>query len=36
MGDTAGHDMFVGPSCTICADTTNFSAFVKTPTFDSL
>jgi hypothetical protein len=36
MGDTAGHDIFVGPSCQFCTDTTNFSAFVKTPTFDSL
>jgi hypothetical protein len=36
MGDKAGHDMFVGPSCQICADTTAFTEFVKTPTFDSL
>jgi hypothetical protein len=36
MGDTAGHDMFVGTSCQFCTDTTNFSAFVKTPTFDTL
>ena len=35
MGDQAGHDMFVGANCTICADTA-FSAFVKTATFDSL
>jgi hypothetical protein len=36
MGDKAGHDVFVGPSCQICADTATFSGFVKTPTFDSL
>ncbi|HMI85073.1 MAG TPA: hypothetical protein VK550_13320 [Polyangiaceae bacterium] len=35
MGDKAGHDIFVGPSCQFCLDTA-FSAFVKTPTFDSL
>jgi hypothetical protein len=36
MGDKAGHDMFVGPACGLCTDTTTFSAFVKTTTFDSL
>ena len=36
MNDAAGKNMFVGPSCQICADTTSFSAFVKTSTFDSL
>jgi hypothetical protein len=36
MGDKAGHDMFVSPSCQLCTDTTTFSGFVKTPTFDSL
>jgi hypothetical protein len=36
MGDPAGHAMFVGTSCQLCTDTTSFSAFVKTPTFDSL
>jgi hypothetical protein len=35
MGDQAGHDMFVGPSCQFCSDPT-FSGVVKTPTFDSL
>ena len=35
MGDKAGHDVFVGPSCTFCSDTA-FSGIVKTPTFDSL
>jgi hypothetical protein len=35
MGDRAGHDMFVGATCTICTDNA-FSAFVKTATFDSL
>jgi hypothetical protein len=35
MGDQAGHDMFVGASCKICTDTA-FSAFVKTPSLDSL
>ena len=29
MGDQAGHDMFVGASCSICTNTA-FSAFVKT------
>ena len=35
MGDKAGHDMFVGPSCKICTDPA-FSGFVKTATLDSL
>jgi hypothetical protein len=35
MGDKAGHDMFVGPSCQICTDTA-FMENVKTSTFDSL
>jgi hypothetical protein len=35
MGDPAGHDMFVGASCKICTDTA-FSAFLKTPSLDSL
>ena len=35
MGDQAGHDMFVGASCKICTDTA-FSAFVKTPSLESL
>ena len=35
MGDPAGHDMFVGPTCQICSDAA-FSGVVKTPTFDSL
>jgi hypothetical protein len=35
MGDQAGHDMFVGPACQICADAA-FSAVAKTTTFDAL
>jgi hypothetical protein len=35
MGDPAGHDLFVVPSCQICSDST-FSGVVKTATFDSL
>lgn len=35
MGDQAGHDVFVGPNCQICADSA-FSAVAKTATFDSL
>jgi hypothetical protein len=35
MGDQAGHDMFAGTACKICADTA-FSGVVKTATFDSL
>jgi hypothetical protein len=35
MGDQAGHDMFVGPNCQLCTDST-FSGVVKTSTFDSL
>jgi hypothetical protein len=35
MGDQAGHDMFVGASCQICADSA-FSGVVKSSTFDSL
>ncbi len=35
MGDQAGHDMFVGPTCQFCSDPT-FSGVVKTPSFDSL
>jgi hypothetical protein len=35
MNDPAGHDMFVGPACKVCSDSA-FSAFVKTPSLDSL
>lgn len=35
MGDQAGHDLFVGPSCQICSDAA-FSGVVKTSTFDAL
>jgi hypothetical protein len=35
MGDQAGHDMFVGSNCQICADSA-FSGVVKTSAFDSL
>ncbi len=35
MGDQAGHDMFVGPTCKICSDAA-FSGVVKTASLDSL
>jgi hypothetical protein len=35
MGDTAGHDLFVGATCQLCSDTA-FSEVVKTTTFDTL
>ena len=35
MGEQAGHDLFVGTSCQLCADTA-FSEVAKTTTFDSL
>src|SRR5262249_27476260 len=35
MGDTAGHDLFVGTTCQLCGDTA-FSEVVKTTTFDTL
>jgi hypothetical protein len=35
MGDPAGKEMFVGPSCKICTDTA-FGEVVKTTTWDSL
>lgn len=35
MADPAGHGMFVGASCQLCADTA-FSATVRTPSLDSL
>jgi dienelactone hydrolase len=35
MGDAAGKQLFVGPSCQICTDTA-FGEVVKTPTWDSL
>jgi hypothetical protein len=35
MGDPAGKQLFVGPSCQICTDT-SFGEVVKTPTWDSL
>lgn len=35
MGDGAGHDLFVGPTCKICSDTA-FSGVVKTASLDAL
>ena len=35
MGDQAGHDMFVGPTCKICSDAA-FSGVVKTASLDAL